>query len=110
MKWRIRELLSLGGLVLACLTASQVRQLLDGQAAASWGNYLITTATGSFAFGLLVIGWGLRRTTIPPRTDDRELLAAIDCLFAHFTDDPPAQDAVRIVARAVIERRYRAKG
>lgn len=101
------ELLSLGGLIACCAAAIQIDQLVQGRAERDVLNYAITLATVLIGLGLTVGGWWRRRRsrTMPP--DDRALTAAVDRLFAHFPDDEASQEAVRVVARAVTERRYR---
>lgn len=107
MKRMPHELLSLGGLIGCCAAAVQINQLLQGQAAPDLMNYAMTAATAAAGVGLTGVGWRQARTSTPSPPDDRELTAAVDRLFAHFPDDEPARESVRVVARAVTERRYR---
>jgi hypothetical protein len=107
MKRIPRELLSLGGLIGCCTAAVQVNQLIQGQAMPDLMNYAITAATAATGLGLTGCGWWPSRTSTTHPPDDRELTAAVDRLFAHFPDDETARESVRVVARAVTERRYR---
>lgn len=102
-----QELSSLGGLIGCCTAAVQISQLLDGNAAPDLLNYAITGATAATGLGLTGVGFWRRRTAAPAPPDDRALTAAVDRLFAHFPDDEAARESVRVVARAVTERRYR---
>lgn len=107
MKRLPHELLSLSGLVGCCAAAVQINQLIQGQAIPDLLNYGIAALTAVTGVGLTGSGWWRGRTTTPRSTDDRELTAAVDRLFAHFPDDDSSQESVRAVARAVTERRYR---
>lgn len=106
MKRIPRELLSLGGLIGCCAATMQVSQLTDGRATPDLLNYAVTAATGIAGLGLTGFGWW-PRGHVATSPDDRELTAAVDRLFAHFPDEDIAQESVRVVARAVTERRYR---
>jgi hypothetical protein len=107
----LSQLVPLGGLAACCAAAVQINDLVDGDAARDLWNYAIAAATALTGAGLTGFGYwrSPKSSSSPP--DDRQLLAATDLLFEHFTEDTAAQEAVRIVAREVIERRYaRAKG
>lgn len=107
MKGVPHELLSLGGLIGCCAAAVQIGQLIDGTASPELMNYAVTAATGALGLSLTGAGWRQHRTSTAKPPDERELTAAVDRLFAHFPDDDAAQESVRVVARAVTERRYR---
>ena len=95
------------GVLGCCAAAIQISQLVDGRAAPEIFNYAVTGATALAGLGFMAAGWWQRRSSarVAPVTD-QTLVAALDVLFAHFPDDPNAQEAVRVVARAVTERRY----
>jgi hypothetical protein len=109
MKRILRELIPLGGLAASCAAAVQISQLVDGDAVRDLWNYAITAATALAGVGLTGVGFWQRRGDSDLRPDDRKLLAATDLLFAHFAADDDAQEAVRVVARAVTEQRYRGR-
>jgi hypothetical protein len=108
MKRLLRTVLSIGGLLGSCAAAIQISQLATGQAAPDLWNYGVTAATAISGLGLTAAGlWPGAATASSTPADDQALVGALDSLFAHFADDLPAQEAVRVVARALIERRYR---
>lgn len=108
MKFSASDLLSAGGLLTCCVAAVQVSQLLTGQAAPLLTNYAVTAVTLSAGIGCVALGWQRRRSApSTPAQDDRALTAALDLLFDHFQGDEFAREAVRVVARAATERRYR---
>ena len=107
MNRSLRELLPLGGLAVSCVAAIQISQLADGDAVRNLWNYAITAATTLTGVGLTGFDYWQRRSDAAAPPDDRELIAAADRLFAHFAEDANAQEAVRVVARAIVERRYR---
>jgi|GEM_PF-5436293 len=110
MKLPFRELAAIGGFANSCAAAVQLSQLLDGDAPPDVWNIIITAATTAAGLGLSAFGWWRKPPpSIAAMPDDRELLAATDRLFHHFADDAAALEAVRVVARAVTERRYREK-
>lgn len=103
----IRELLPPAGVVVCCAAAVQISQLVDGDAARDLWNFMLTSITSLAGLGLTGFGYWQRRCDPPTSPDDRKLIAATDLLFNHFAEDAGAQEAVRIVARALVERRYR---
>lgn len=103
----IRELIPLGGLAACCAAAVQISQLIDRDAARDLANYALTFATTLAGIGLTGFGYWQHRSDPQVSPGDRELIAATDLLFAHFAEDAQAQEAVRVVARAIVERRYR---
>ncbi|MFO0918199.1 MAG: hypothetical protein U0872_07785 [Planctomycetaceae bacterium] len=99
---------SAGGLIATSAAAVQISQLISGQAAPDLWNYAVTAATGAAGLGFSLVGLWPRKTTVPADSpDDQALVTALDDLFVHFADDAAAQESVRVVARALIERRYR---
>lgn len=107
MKRIANELVAVGGWVGCCAAAVQISQLIDGRAAPELVNYAVTALTAVVGLGLSVLGLWMRRRSAMPMKDDQAIVAALDRLFAHFPDDEAALEAVRVVARAVTERRYR---
>ncbi len=108
MKSMTRSVLAVGGIGACCAAAVQINQLIQGQAVPDMGNYLITALTTLAGAGMTGYTW--RQHMAAPTAavpEHSQLVAAIDQLFAHFPDDEPSQEAVRAVARAVTERRYR---
>jgi hypothetical protein len=103
------ELITAGGLVGCCAAAIQIAQLSGGQAAPDLLNYLITGATGLVGAGLSGFAAWLRRTTAAAPPNDCTLMASLDPIFAYFADDEAAKESVRVVARAITERRFRTK-
>lgn len=93
----------MGWLVLGAVPV-QILAIALGFAAPDFANYLIILGTAAVAVGLLVFTRGTRREKSATHGD---LVAAIDLLFAHFDGDEPAREAVRTVARAITERRYK---
>lgn len=118
MKRMIHGLLWAGALVACCAATVQVGQLATGRASPDVWNCGVTTMTALIGIGLTSRGFLLLRSTPAPADDSQTfaaaddhpaLVAALDRLIAHFPDDAAAQEAVRVVARAVTERRYRAE-
>lgn len=113
MKRWLPQLVLAGGLAVSCIAIFQIQQLVDGRAIPDLWNYLVTSFTivsgiGLTSLGILRIGSLKPQPSASHLADQHALVAALDLLFAHFPDDPAAQETVRVVARAVTERRYRA--
>jgi hypothetical protein len=104
-RW-LNPLFSAGGLVGCCAAAVQVTQLADGRAAPELMNYVLTALTAATGLGLSGLAWRGRGPSAADPNDEQAIVAALDLLFAHFPDDPAAQEAIRTVARAVMDRRY----
>lgn len=95
--------------ILIWLSTCQVTQLLAGQAPPTPLNWLIVITTGLVTLTVLTISivvWRSPVTRQPPHDQHAALTAANDLLFDHFTQHPDRQEAVRVVARHVIEQRY----
>jgi hypothetical protein len=107
MRRALQEMISLGGLIGCCAASVQLSQLVDGRAAPELFNYAVAAATAMTGLGLSVVSWRQRARGGAFASEDRAIVRALDRLFAHFPDDSAAQEAVRVVARAVTERRYR---
>lgn len=109
MKSTTNDLLTLGGLIGCCAAGIQIAQLVHGDAVPDLANYAVTAATSLTGLGLTGVSWWQRRRPSDSADEDRVLTPAVDRLFAHFPDEEAAKESVRVVARAVTERRYRQK-
>ena len=108
MKPLFPVIFSTGGLLGCCAASIQISQLATGQAAPELWNYGVTAVTAISGLGLAAAGFWPRTTSSSSTPiDDQALVSALDSLFLHFSDDAAAQESVRGVARALIERRYR---
>jgi hypothetical protein len=101
------ELFAAGGLVGCCAAAIQLHELASGRAAAELANYAITAATSLTGLGLTARSIWQRQLAAKPSFDDRAMITSLDRIYAYLADDEAAQEAVRSVARAITERRYR---